>query len=126
MLGPAAPGEVLRSQGGIHAAIDGPIKRFAQDCAPARRLPEAGNEKPALPANPVYRILNVGKIKDRDTKNAERAVVEASFVSQLHIGFFHRKNPLGTGKLTRGYSAIVNNNPVGSASLHQFSLEIER
>src|SRR5271166_2143619 len=49
LRGPSPGGEIVRPKVSIHASIDGPEQRFAQDGSLYRGGPDIGNEKSRLP-----------------------------------------------------------------------------
>src|SRR5262249_60786227 len=59
---PAAFGQILAAQSGVHAAIDGPVEGVANHCTLGVRGAEVGNQKTALAPQALDRRRNIREL----------------------------------------------------------------
>ena len=106
-LGPTADRVVLGTEGGIHAAINGPIHRFPKNVAFAGGAPEIGDQQTGLPFQVLDRVSGEGKIEHRNALDPESAVVDLCISTDIDRHFMGTEFPLGTGQLARCNRPVV-------------------
>src|SRR4051794_1181196 len=96
----------LSTEARVHAAIDRPIDRVAQDRAFARRVAIARDQDPRLSRQPLHRVFRAREIEDRDPSHAKDAVVQFGLVPDFEDGSSREITPLGFGEFAGGDAAV--------------------
>ncbi len=125
MLRPSAVREVLRPGRRVHAAIDRPVHRLAQDGALARRLSDRRDQQSALPSQPVHRVLRVWKVEDRHPEEPEVAVIHPRLFADIDRDLLRVECPLRLGQFATGHHA-VGNDVAAAVFLHHVPGKEER
>src|SRR5947209_7732136 len=83
MLSPSTRRPQFSANCGVHAAVDGPIERIAENEPFARRAAETGNKKSGFSRHFLCRMLRVGKERHRHLPDLEGTSVDSGLGSEF-------------------------------------------
>src|SRR5580765_3849388 len=125
-LRPSAQRKIFCSHKGVHAAVDRPVERVADDIALGGGTPDGRYQKACASHLPSYGMGSIGKVENRETVQHELAVVNAGIATHIYHHFVRLKLPVRARQFARGDGPVVDEIVVWTRLLHKLSGESER